>query len=106
MIPCNIVIAASNGSRLSTQAARCRLIDGWDGAAPLNVITAVTEDLEVDTLRSIDAVILLVERAEDAARLLNSDEALALLDQLPARMGVVGIGYSMSKAPVCNCCSI
>jgi len=32
---------------------------------------------------------------EQAARLLNSAEARALLDQLPARMGVVGIGYAL-----------
>jgi tripartite ATP-independent transporter DctP family solute receptor len=31
-----------------------------------------------------------------AAKLLASDEARALLEQLPARMGVVGIGYSLA----------
>ena len=31
-----------------------------------------------------------------AARLLESDEARAMLDQLPARLGVVGIGYSLA----------
>jgi tripartite ATP-independent transporter DctP family solute receptor len=31
-----------------------------------------------------------------AAKLLASDEARALLDQLPARLGVVGIGYSLA----------
>jgi tripartite ATP-independent transporter DctP family solute receptor len=38
----------------------------------------------------------LAEDVEAAAELLASDAALGLLDQLPARLGVVGIGYSLA----------
>src|SRR5512134_2408806 len=38
----------------------------------------------------------LAKDVTDAARLLASDEARGLLTQLPARLGVVGIGYSLA----------
>ena len=37
----------------------------------------------------------LADNVEDAARLLNSSAARALLDDLPAKIGVVGIGYAL-----------
>lgn len=38
----------------------------------------------------------LAKDVAEAARLLDSNEARGLLDQLPARIGVVGIGYSLA----------
>ncbi|MDH3421076.1 MAG: TRAP transporter substrate-binding protein [Gammaproteobacteria bacterium] len=38
----------------------------------------------------------LAQDVATAAQLLNSDEARGLLDQLPARIGVVGVGYSLA----------
>lgn len=38
----------------------------------------------------------LADNVEDAARLLNSPVARALLDDLPAKIGVVGIGYALA----------
>jgi tripartite ATP-independent transporter DctP family solute receptor len=38
----------------------------------------------------------LAKDVADAARLLDSDAARELLDQLPARVGVVGVGYSLA----------
>jgi len=37
----------------------------------------------------------LARNVDEAAQLLNSSQARALLDQLPARLGVVGIGYAL-----------
>jgi tripartite ATP-independent transporter DctP family solute receptor len=38
----------------------------------------------------------LADNVEDAARLLNSPVARALLDDLPAKIGVVGVGYALA----------
>ena len=40
----------------------------------------------------------LVDNAGDAGKLLQGETATALLDQLPQKMGVVGIGYGIGAA--------
>ena len=68
MVPFNIIIAGFDADSSGAEAWRRRLLDGWSSATPLEAQATTVEDLDASALRTVDAVVLIVDSPVTEAR--------------------------------------
>ncbi|MCP3905626.1 MAG: PP2C family protein-serine/threonine phosphatase [Planctomycetes bacterium] len=95
MIPWNILVVAFEGRGSEATAFRARLLEAWRGSASLNPSCVTRDDLTVEHLRSVEAVILLVAADDEPTAVF---QLMPVLDEADVAVLIV-----LDEAPLADC---